>query len=380
MNAPEPRDNAAALERYLLDARFSQSFTLPPGSDRPEPFTVTYSDYGYRNQDEPSQENVLLFCGPLLSTRFLHVAKDELAKRYRVRIIHPDRPGMGGTTDTEAKASLRVWLDIVSALLQHLGVSKISLACHSAGTIYALHTALHLRHLLHPDRPYIALCGPWVHPEHSGTKLMELSNALPVAILSRFDGVVSIVRSSVLPVVGFSDVLLSSLVPKWAQRTPPPIQTADTEMVKFEKKLQPQVLKHAYAENYKGMSQDVLLLLKKHIPANPEGEEGWGDWGDVDKYVPMLAEREEERRRREQHSDLSSHQLEVEVFFAKSDHMIGSTTGPQWFRDCWRPEQRGRAIGFQSHVVEGADHDSLLDIRHGVAEEIFRKISGIGGD
>jgi hypothetical protein len=68
MNAPEPRDNAAALERYLLDARFSQSFTLPPGSDRPEPFTVTYSDYGYRNQDEPSQENVLLFCGPLLST------------------------------------------------------------------------------------------------------------------------------------------------------------------------------------------------------------------------------------------------------------------------------------------------------------------------
>lgn len=51
---------------FLNDPRFHQTFTLPAGPNRPHPFQVTYSDYGYRNVDDPSREHVMLLCGPLL--------------------------------------------------------------------------------------------------------------------------------------------------------------------------------------------------------------------------------------------------------------------------------------------------------------------------
>ncbi|KAI1012001.1 hypothetical protein LB503_004371 [Fusarium chuoi] len=82
-------------EAFLKDPRFSQTFKLPADlSDDHGDLQVKYSDYGYHNA---ADENVLLFFAPLCASRIFHCAKDELAKKYRVRIVVMDRPGFGGT-------------------------------------------------------------------------------------------------------------------------------------------------------------------------------------------------------------------------------------------------------------------------------------------
>jgi len=35
---------------------------------------------------------------------------DQLAKKYRVRIIHPDRPGVGGTDAVPLTERISLWL------------------------------------------------------------------------------------------------------------------------------------------------------------------------------------------------------------------------------------------------------------------------------
>lgn len=308
-------------------------------------------------------------------SRFLHVAKDELAKKYHVRIINPDRPGLGGTTEVDAHLRLSVWLEIVPALMQHLNVPHFTLACQSAGTIYALHTLLHLRHLLRSERPYVAFCGPWVHPKHSGVSIMSLSSILPSTVLSRFDSVARFVHSRIAPVVGFSSGVLSKVTPSWQQQKQALAGGADAQMVEFEEALGPRIIDRVYTENIRGMSQEVLLLLKK---TGASGEDiVWGTWDDIDKFVPLLAALEEQNATS---GSSPPEELEVDVFYAESDHMIGSTTGPRWLDDCWNHEHRGGKIQFQSHVVKGAEHDSILDLRYGVAERIFQKMSRISDE
>lgn len=95
----------------LDDPRFNRFFELPanPGAGRDTPFKVKYTDYGYRNEAHPDQENVLLFFPPLMASRLLQVTKDELAKKHKIRIISLDRPGIGGTDPASPDKRLALW-------------------------------------------------------------------------------------------------------------------------------------------------------------------------------------------------------------------------------------------------------------------------------
>lgn len=367
---------------YLDDPRFNQSFTIPSGPDRKEPLHVTYSDFGYQNPSQPESEHVLLFCGPLLSTRFLHAAKDELAKKHHVRVIYPDRPGIGGTTKADAQFRLETWLEIVPALLRHLNISHVSVACHSAGTLYALHMLLHLRHLLDPKRPYVALCTPWILPTHSGVQTMKLTTALPTVVMRQFSGLARLIQSTVGPVADFSGDLVRSLSASFGssqEQQEPVTQGADRDMVAFEVALMESVVDHAYAESINGMSEELPLLFKKCGAGQLQDADAWAPWSDIDNYVPMLAEAENTRVGSSTLSRNEPEQktpLKVEVFFSEKDHMIGTSSGPEWFRQCWSAENRGDNIHFRSHVIEGAEHDNILGLRFGVMERIFQSISG----
>ncbi|KAF6817583.1 hypothetical protein CSOJ01_02293 [Colletotrichum sojae] len=352
-----PRSAFPDPKEYLDDPRFHQTFTLPPGPTRPHSFTVSYSDYGYRNKEHPELERVLLLCGPLLGSRYLHIAKDALAKHHRVRIIDVDRPGFGGTSGVPSPGDrVAAWLEIVPALLSHLGVRHVSVAAHSGGTIYALNVALRLRHLLHPERPYVALCAPWVRPARSGAPLMSLAGAvLPEGLVGGFDKVAAFVNRNIAPAVRVSGSLVPSLGGK-AVLAP----GVDGKMVEFEERLWGPLIDRVYSESVKGLGQDSVLLLKR------DGKNGdWGGWEDYDDYVPMLAA-----------EGVAAGKLRVEVFFAESDVMIGVGAGPKWIEECWRAEVRGDGIEFASRVVPGSDHDTIAHIRFGVFEEIFRGMSG----
>lgn len=102
----------ASPREYVNDPRFTRIFDLPPDATRgrSKPFRIAYADYGYRNEALPEQDNVLLFFGSLMGSRLIHIAKDELAKVHKVRVINPDRPGIGGTDAADAEHRMGLWL------------------------------------------------------------------------------------------------------------------------------------------------------------------------------------------------------------------------------------------------------------------------------
>ena len=101
----------ASTSGFLDDPRFSQTFEIPPNpaEGRASPFRVKYADYGYRNEAHPEEENVFLFFSSMVGSRLVHVAKDEIAKKHKVRILNPDRPGFGGTDGIEVEQVMETW-------------------------------------------------------------------------------------------------------------------------------------------------------------------------------------------------------------------------------------------------------------------------------
>ncbi|KAF9882299.1 interferon-induced gtp-binding protein mx2 [Colletotrichum karsti] len=352
---------------YLSDPRFHQSFTLPADPSLPPDFKVTYSDYGFRDAEHPDRENVLLWCSGLLGSRYLHIAKDSLAKRHKVRIIDIDRPGFGGTTPVPNPGDrVRAWVTIVPALLAHLNIRHVCLAAHSGGAIYALNTLLYLRHLLSPARPYVAIITPWVHTSHSGAPLLTAAGVLPESMVGALDKVAGFINRNLAPAIGFSGAaigavsdMLPSLQGKGAYMAP----GVDVRLAEFEQKIWKQLIDRVYSENVEGLGQDARLLLKR------TGHEGfWGEWNDHDQFVPLLAEKERELN--------ADKKLRVEIFFAESDALIGTGKGPEYFDKCWTEEKRGDRIEYKSCVVPKSDHDGIVSLRFGVFEQIIRRVAG----
>ncbi|KAI1175170.1 hypothetical protein F4777DRAFT_551562 [Nemania sp. FL0916] len=352
--------DTTAAASYFDHKRFNQSFTLPPSDNRPEGFKVTYADFGNRRS-----EHVILFCGPLVGSRFVLTTKHEFAEQHGVRIISPDRPGFGGTPDVPPADRVRVWLEIVETLLQHLGIQHVAIFAYSGGTVYAMNILLHLRHLLHPVHPYVALCTPWVHTSHSGVSALKLASLLPNGVIGTYDRLLRMI-SDMGPALRFSNIL-SGFVPSLSGGSDAVAPGVDPDAVAREEGLLPQLFGRIKNEDIIGISQDVLLLLKRD-----QYPECWGTWGDYDTLVPLLAEAESERRRSE--PDTTS-PLRVRVFFAASDMLIGTTLGPAWLDDCWRPEQRGDNIDYSSVTIPKTTHDTVLDLRYGVFEQIVQDIT-----
>ncbi|KAI1119466.1 hypothetical protein F5Y14DRAFT_4273 [Nemania sp. NC0429] len=352
--------------RDLDDACFSQSFTLPPTARRPAELKVTYADFGHRSDDR-----VLLFCGPLMGSRFVLATKDEVARKHGVRIISADRPGFGGT-DLDAPPADRVgvWLEIVEALLQHLSIKHVSVVGYSCGSVYAMNVLLHLRHLLHPTRPYVAIFTPWVHPSHSGVSTLKAAGLLPNGLVGSFDRVLQFV-GSLGPALQYSSIL-SGLVPSLSRGPDHLAPGADQDSVAREESLQRTMFRRIMDEDVRGVNQDALLLLKPD-----EFPGSWGTWGDYDTLVPLLAEAERARRAIADSSAGSGTPLplKVRVFFAESDRMIGTERAPTWFDSCWRPEQRGDNIDYSSVTIPKTTHDTIIDLRYGVFQQIFEDMS-----
>ncbi|KAI1745651.1 hypothetical protein F4680DRAFT_109734 [Xylaria scruposa] len=350
----------AAVSRYLDDEHFHRSFTLPSNDSRSSEIRVTYADFGHQND-----ERVLLFCGPLFGSRYVLTTKDKLARRHGVRVISPDRPGFGGTTDVEPADRVRVWLDIVQALLQHLGIKQVSILGYSCGSVYAMNVLLHLRHLLHPTRPYVALCTPWVHPSHSGVSALKLAGLLPDALVGKYDRLVQFFQGGLGLAFQFSDLFGSK--PSLARGSDFLAPGADPADVALEESLLPELISRFQKEDLRGLGKDAILLLKRD-----ENPGSWGTWRDYDTLVPSLAQAERDLRTG---ASGTISPLQVDVFFAESDTIIGTTAAPTWFNNCWRSEQRGHLINYSSATIPKSSHNTILDLRYGVVERIFQAMS-----
>ncbi|OAA63161.1 hypothetical protein ISF_05037 [Cordyceps fumosorosea ARSEF 2679] len=359
-----------SFEPSLDDPRFSREFRLPGNTieGRADAFKITYADYGYRNEENPHEENVFLFFPPLLGSRWMHTAKDHIAKQHKIRIINVERPGYGGTDEVEVQDRLQVWQAAIPALLAHLSIKYVSVGCHSAGTVYALDFILHHPQLLHPERGYLAIAGPWIPPTQSGVISMRIAQSLPAAVIGQSETWARFMKSTVNPALGVGVSAVSSLfgvvarsigaVTTPADADPDAAAETDGDM---EMRLRPTLISKAYGENLQGMGVDAVLMMHA-------GAGGWSDWGDYEAYVPRLVEA----------LRAAGRQLTVDAFHAETDSMVGDygEQGPAWFDACWARERCGDGvIAYSTSGVEGADHDLVWGIKFGVPGQVFAKIA-----
>ncbi|KAG6000498.1 hypothetical protein E4U21_005404 [Claviceps maximensis] len=161
-----------AVESYLCAPRLSQKIQHPHTGR-----IISFSEVG------DATGSAIFCCVGMGLTRYITGFYDELALTLKLRLITPDRPGVGGSEpyadDTTSPLS---WPDDVYAICQALKITKFSILAHSAGAIYALATALRMpQHI----RGRIHLLAPWIPPSQmnvfGGSQTLPPTNAIPTS-------------------------------------------------------------------------------------------------------------------------------------------------------------------------------------------------------
>lgn len=142
---------AGAVLDYLSSPRLSQKVTDPQTGR-----IISFSEVG-----DPAG-SVVFCCVGMGLTRFIMTFYDELAVTLKLRLITPDRPGVGASeSHPDGSDTPLSWPDDVRTICAHLKITKFSLLAHSAGAIYALATALRMPHYI---RGRVHLLAPWIPP------------------------------------------------------------------------------------------------------------------------------------------------------------------------------------------------------------------------
>ncbi|KAK3956621.1 hypothetical protein QBC32DRAFT_386686 [Pseudoneurospora amorphoporcata] len=155
-----------AVEAYLCGPRLSQKIRHPQTGR-----VISFSEVG-----DPNGSAVFCCVGMGL-TRYITAFYDELALTLKLRMITPDRPGVGDSEPySDGNTTPLSWPDDVYAICQALKITKFSILAHSAGAIYALATALRMpQHI----RGKIHLLAPWIPPSQINVIGGGSQNPLP---------------------------------------------------------------------------------------------------------------------------------------------------------------------------------------------------------
>ena len=139
------------VHEYIVSSRLNQKIRHSRTGR-----TISFSEVG-----DP-QGSAVFCCVGMGLTRFLTAFYDELASTLKLRLITPDRPGVGGSeAHADGSDTPLVWPDDVRAICEYLKITKFSIMAHSAGAIYALATALRMpQHI----RCRVHLLAPWIPP------------------------------------------------------------------------------------------------------------------------------------------------------------------------------------------------------------------------
>jgi pimeloyl-ACP methyl ester carboxylesterase len=365
------------------DIRLHKSFLLPPNHSigRTRTIRVTYSDVGYPGSasftndlgyPEGKETPVVLWAGGMFGGRYQAFANDDLCKRYGVRFLGIDRPGVGGTDLVSLDQRIDTWLDMVPALLEHVGVKHVHLAAHSAGTIFVLNTVLHQRHLLHPTKPFVAMFGPWVHPSRSGKWGLSAVGLLPELAIGTWHHWAKMINENIAPVLtasGMSVTKASRASANAISRNKVTEDSAigdDTETT-WRKASEAVITNYVFAENVEGASHEALLCLRK-------GTTTWGQWRDIDEAVLRIAHNELTRRQTRESESGGEEKLKFQIYFAQNDEMIGKG-GQRWLEACFWQGGVSDSITFESEVVPGTDHNDVLALQNRAMEKMVQTVA-----
>lgn len=154
--------------------------------------TIAFSEVGDPNGF------VVLCCVGMGLTRYLTAFYDELARTLRLRLITPDRPGVGESSPVpEASCTPLNWVDDAAVICSQLEITRFSLLAHSAGAIYALATALKMPQYV---RGRIHLLAPWIPPSQMPKGAALGPDSQPIANLPLSHKILSVLPAQILRV------------------------------------------------------------------------------------------------------------------------------------------------------------------------------------
>jgi pimeloyl-ACP methyl ester carboxylesterase len=185
--AEDTRSVAEEVEAFLGASRLTQKLRHPRTGR-----TIAFSEVG-------DPDGFVVFCCVGMGlTRYVTTFYDELARTLKLRLITPDRPGVGESeTVPERLNNPLTWVDDVAVICQTLEIARFSLLAHSAGTIYALATALKMPQFV---RGRIHLLAPWIPPSQMPKSSTDGPDAQKVANLPFSHRVLSVLPAPILKV------------------------------------------------------------------------------------------------------------------------------------------------------------------------------------
>ncbi|KAI8365438.1 Alpha/Beta hydrolase protein [Choanephora cucurbitarum] len=106
---------------------------------------------------------------------------EDLAYRYQLRMIWPERPGYGLSEECNSQRMTALeWADVIIQLSDHLGIRQFNIIAQSVGTVFALAVAhRYPKRVLGP----IFLISPWVSTQLAGT--FKWTRRLPAPLVAK---------------------------------------------------------------------------------------------------------------------------------------------------------------------------------------------------
>ncbi|KAM0276809.1 hypothetical protein ACHAQH_006344 [Verticillium albo-atrum] len=359
------------MAEYLSRPRFHQSLTLPATDDHGE-LKVTYAVGGSQDPSAPT----LLFIGGMFGGRYMAVIGDYICRKMGVRIISPDRPGMGSSTPVPIPQRIPVWLETVPVLMQAVGAKHVSLASHSCGVIYALNLLYAMPQILPPDRQALYLFAPWVPPAYSGVKLTSAAAIIPSSLMGRFDSMVSFINMHVAEPVGMSSAAVLALTNPIANAASSLFATQEElERKKNDRDLEQSDLVARMKEHYGCNSEKEATMLFKEIMHKVFEEDTTGGndemklclckpeagpWGECDSYEGFPKRLEQRLRERLYTNEDQSSKFVIRAMWAEEDILVGKG-GAKYFAQCFErfgDTSEASCLVYRQETVAKTDHDS----------------------
>lgn len=299
--------------------------------------------------------------------------------------------------------SMLISTDVVPQLLAHLNIRHVSLASHSAGTIYLINTLLTYPQLLHPSNPYVCFFAPWVHPAHSKVMHMQAAELLPAPMIGKFSSVARFVNEKVMPLAGLSGSFVEGIKGSFMRPNgqPAPVSLAPTTNRSREtsissrdgsyslplddeatvQELRKLIMQYLFAESIDGVSADTQLVLKRprSIPWSSQSI----PWTDYNEVLPLVLRMINENRNQQDGS--AERKWIVDAFHAETDDLVGDK-GREWFDDCWNvaklpiPSEDNSQppstsnFEFRTQIVKDSDHNYLMDPAFGASDLWLQRV------
>ncbi|EJD48270.1 hypothetical protein AURDEDRAFT_113096 [Auricularia subglabra TFB-10046 SS5] len=274
-NSDAPKDDELKPEEFVTQERFK--CVCPTNG-------ATYSDIG-----DPDGAPVVMLCGSGMDCVLTGVLFHAYCKEQHLRMICPNKPGMGSTPTCPLNERVRIFADYVEGILQHLNVQPVALVSISSGFIYGLYILAHKQHIFGTRNPALLALAPWISFEDAPS--MGFASFAPDALISAVPAIMTVLNSPTLQrALSWSIELSSSVGSSVRSAVSGPVRAAaETDpgrgsIVRGVSREAFELVVHRSVSTG-GLSDEYLLCLRRGAP----GVWGYKDYPEVLSSIAAAA-------------------------------------------------------------------------------------------